>query len=192
MVQLHIVVRYEETFDRIVEVTAAETLIGRRDSCGIWLPDHMVSREHAVLVKSGDSYRIRDLGSRNGTLLHGHPLLMEETLSDGSDVRIGRYCLRMHFRIATAIRESANAEDLTKSSDGSLPRNFSPGFEKLTPAQQRVYSLFLEGMLEKEVALALGISIHTVHWHAKAIYSVLSVSTRAELISRGLAVRDQG
>src|SRR5689334_17929185 len=41
----------------------------------------------------------------------------------------------------------------------------------------------LFGRSEKEVALSLGISRHTVHEHVKVIYRAYGVSTRAELMS---------
>lgn len=54
----------------------------------------------------------------------------------------------------------------------------------LTASQQRVYVLLLEGVIERNIADRLGISIHTVHNHAKEIYRRLSVSTRGELVAR--------
>lgn len=192
MAHLHVVVRHKSMIDRIVEVTQDSIVLGRRPTCGIWLRDDWVSREHAKIVRDKAGYSIRDLGSRNGTLLNGQPLHKEQPLTTDSEVQIGPYTLRTYFQISSAICEIVNADEPTLSArDIKSPASTLPALAaKLTPAQQRVYSLFLKGHLEKEVAAALGISIHTVHWHAKSIYSALAVSTRAELICTGLAARD--
>ena len=53
----------------------------------------------------------------------------------------------------------------------------------LTPRQREILEGLLSGESEKQVALRLGISIHTVHEHVKTIYQRLGVSSRAELLS---------
>ena len=49
--------------------------------------------------------------------------------------------------------------------------------------QTRVFDLLAQGLTEKEVAAELHVTGNTVHGHAKAIYKVLSVSTRGELVA---------
>jgi DNA-binding CsgD family transcriptional regulator len=185
MGQLYVVIRHESVFDRIYEVTAAETVIGRDNDSALRLPDLLVSREHALVSKAEHGFRIRDLGSRNGTHLNGRLIQRDEVLCEGAEVVIRPYRLKVCFGIAEAVRETVSTDDSTRSdgfpaaSDGDTGPEILP----LTPAQRRVYDLFGQGLIEKEVAIALGISIHTVHDHAKSIYKALSVSTRGELIA---------
>lgn len=54
----------------------------------------------------------------------------------------------------------------------------------LTPRASQVYHELLRGLSEKEVALRLGISRHSVHDHVKVIYATFGVNSRAELLSR--------
>lgn len=56
--------------------------VGRVAGCGLFLNDRRVSSMHAFLWWSGDGWRVRDLGSRNGTWLDGRKL------STGEDVPI--------------------------------------------------------------------------------------------------------
>jgi DNA-binding CsgD family transcriptional regulator len=67
----------------------------------------------------------------------------------------------------------------------------SPSVESLTqqmpPRVHETLKCFLAGKSEKETAKALGLSAHTVHHYSKMIYARLSVSSRAELLSRCLA-----
>jgi serine phosphatase RsbU (regulator of sigma subunit) len=46
-------------------------LVGRATSCDLVLADRYLSRQHARIVRRGDTWAIEDLGSRNGTLLNG-------------------------------------------------------------------------------------------------------------------------
>jgi pSer/pThr/pTyr-binding forkhead associated (FHA) protein len=52
-----------------------EYLIGRGEGCDIWLGDApefgTVSRRHCIVLLDSQGARLRDLGSRNGTLLNG-------------------------------------------------------------------------------------------------------------------------
>ncbi len=186
MGQLYVVIRHESMFDRIQELDAAETVIGRDDDCGIRLPDLLVSRKHALLLKTENGCRIRDLGSRNGTRLNGRLLHCDEAFGGGTEVLIRPYLLKVCTGIVEAVRETVSTDDSTRSA--SFPVAASGDIESkappLTPGQRRVFDLFVQGLIEKEVAARLGITIATVHDHAKAIYKTLSVSTRGELISR--------
>ena len=56
--------------------------IGRSDSAELQIDSIRVSREHVTISREGDAYRVRDLGSTNGTFLNGLRI-EEETLADG-------------------------------------------------------------------------------------------------------------
>src|SRR5687767_11285729 len=57
-----------------IALDARGRIIGRDDAGGLPLQDERVSREHVEVAFSGGEYIIRDLGSRNGTYLDGHPI----------------------------------------------------------------------------------------------------------------------
>src|SRR5436305_14917054 len=61
-------------------------LIGRGESCDLVLPSDDVSREHAVIARRWDGVQIRDLGSKNGVRVAGHPIQGELRLRDGDRV----------------------------------------------------------------------------------------------------------
>jgi pSer/pThr/pTyr-binding forkhead associated (FHA) protein len=68
------------------------TLIGRSPECQIFLDDVTVSRRHAELNRDGETFRIRDLGSLNGTYVNRRRI--ESTvLQDDDEVQIGKYRL---------------------------------------------------------------------------------------------------
>jgi hypothetical protein len=73
-------------------LTGAPVTVGRAVGNDIALPNDEVSRWHAVFEPAGDRWRVRDLASRNGTLVNGVPVA-EWTLRPGDDVQIGRFHL---------------------------------------------------------------------------------------------------
>jgi pSer/pThr/pTyr-binding forkhead associated (FHA) protein len=72
-----------------------EVVIGRADSCEIKLGDRSVSRRHASLRRRGDVWVIQDLGSTNGTLLNGRPVVSSPVLP-GDEIELGE----VRFRLA--------------------------------------------------------------------------------------------
>ena len=68
------------------------TLVGRSPECDIFLDDVTVSRRHAEIVREGDAFTIRDLGSLNGTYVNRKRIESTE-LDDDDEVQIGKYRL---------------------------------------------------------------------------------------------------
>jgi len=62
--------------------------IGREDSTDLCLPVAAVSRTHAEILWDSSRWLVRDMGSRNGTLLDGHPIA-QAVLEPGAELRIG-------------------------------------------------------------------------------------------------------
>ncbi len=69
-------------------LSQAHTTIGRDETADLRLPIAAVSRAHAEIVWDESRWLVRDLGSRNGTLLDGHPIA-QAVLERGAELRIG-------------------------------------------------------------------------------------------------------
>lgn len=63
--------------------------IGRGETCHLRPNSAQVSREHAEFLVADDSVSIRDLGSRNGTLVNGKALTKPLPLKDRDVVQVG-------------------------------------------------------------------------------------------------------
>jgi len=63
--------------------------IGRVSANAVRLNDTEVSRQHAQLTRTGDDFRLRDLGSSNGTFVNGKPT-RECMLKTGDQIQMGR------------------------------------------------------------------------------------------------------
>jgi pSer/pThr/pTyr-binding forkhead associated (FHA) protein len=64
------------------------TVIGRRGDCDLCVPLSSVSRRHCQLSLESNTLKVRDLDSRNGTLLNGK-LIDEATVGAGDLVEVG-------------------------------------------------------------------------------------------------------
>ncbi|MBK9724901.1 MAG: FHA domain-containing protein [Actinomycetales bacterium] len=70
----------------------AQVSAGRHPDSDIFLDDVTVSRRHAVFVREDGSYRVRDVGSLNGTYVN-RSLVDEAVLRAGDEVQIGKFRL---------------------------------------------------------------------------------------------------
>lgn len=67
--------------------------IGRGSTCAVPVEDALVSRNHATITRElDDSYVLRDLGSKNGTLLNGKRIA-REVLKFGDRIQVGQTLL---------------------------------------------------------------------------------------------------
>jgi Nif-specific regulatory protein len=74
--------------DSTIALSDGEVTIGREASNGIAVIDPSVSRKHCTLHGEGSTFRVRDLGSRNGTVVNGTPV-KEAWLNHGDEIAVG-------------------------------------------------------------------------------------------------------
>ncbi len=65
---------------------------GRHPDSDIFLDDITVSRRHVEVSNDGGSYRVRDVGSLNGTYLN-RERIDDSALEDGDELQIGKFKL---------------------------------------------------------------------------------------------------
>jgi DNA-binding NarL/FixJ family response regulator len=118
-----------------------------------------------------------------------------------SDDRINVRELRQFPRVWGVLPTEASAEELTaaihalaqglivgtstllfESDSESEPLSHGP----LTDRESEVLGLVAKGLANKQIAVALGISEHTVKFHVSSIYSKLNVTNRTEAVREGL------
>lgn len=64
------------------------TTIGRREDCDLRIPLGEVSRKHCRIITEGESLRLEDLGSSNGTFLNG-VRVQEAVIQAGDTIQVG-------------------------------------------------------------------------------------------------------
>lgn len=75
---------------RMHDIGESGVTVGRSPECSIFLDDVTVSREHAEIQRSGQSFRIRDSGSLNGTYVN-RVRVDTVDLRNGDEIQIGKY-----------------------------------------------------------------------------------------------------
>ncbi|MBC7795008.1 MAG: diguanylate cyclase [Clostridia bacterium] len=88
---------------RIYKLEGAEMVLGRGDQVGIRIGDEGVSRRHAMIHQSGDTVKLFDLDSTNGTFCNGERV-GERVLNDGDKIRIGTTTI-LKFSLQDALEE---------------------------------------------------------------------------------------
>ncbi|MBZ0116727.1 MAG: FHA domain-containing protein, partial [Sandaracinaceae bacterium] len=68
--------------------------VGSERECDLVLTDERVSRKHLRVEASGGSFRVVDLGSRNGTFYEGSRVA-EAVVPAGATLKVGRSYLRL-------------------------------------------------------------------------------------------------
>ncbi len=83
------------------------------------------------------------------------------------------------------IGETGGLRQALSDSVAGAVREIEP-VEPLTEREHEVLQLLARGMANKQIALALGISEHTVKFHVSSIYSKFGVTNRTEAVRFGL------
>jgi len=103
-----------------------ELVIGRDPACDVTLNTTEVSRRHCVLRTTEDGVFVRDLGSRNSTLVNDVPIPGEVRLKAGDTLRIGPVAFQFNeSRPATSLPGPAgqdsggDSRDITEDSIAS-------------------------------------------------------------------------
>ncbi|HTA50889.1 MAG TPA: FHA domain-containing protein, partial [Verrucomicrobiae bacterium] len=74
--------------DSTIPLSEGEITIGREASNGIAISDPSVSRKHCLLSGQGGRFLVRDLDSRNGTLVNGAGV-EQQWLQHGDEIATG-------------------------------------------------------------------------------------------------------
>jgi Nif-specific regulatory protein len=96
------------------------TTIGRAPTNRIVLSDEVCSRNHCEIFQNGPHWTLRDLNSRNGTLVSGEAVDSDWELQDGEIVQIGDCEIGFTYDISKPFQpfvESTNRELLDRITD---------------------------------------------------------------------------
>jgi sigma-B regulation protein RsbU (phosphoserine phosphatase) len=77
----------------VFALRAERVLLGRSHDCDLILPDVILSRHHAEIVRSGGTWLLRDLGSLNGTRLNGVRMVDPQPLRNGDRISMSDWTL---------------------------------------------------------------------------------------------------
>ena len=150
---------------------SAQVVIGRDEACEISFPDDpQVSRRHAIIEKLTVGWSIRDLSSRNGTVVRGDRVVTARPLEDRDEIRVGRsrivFCSPVLGAKLEATAAAAAPPELTKRERDVLQALFGPA---------RTGEMFTEPASTREMAEALFVSEAAVKQHLANLYDKFGI-----------------
>ncbi|HZZ80093.1 MAG TPA: FHA domain-containing protein [Gemmataceae bacterium] len=92
-----------------LDFAKGEFMFGRGPECDVRPESDLVSRQHCMVHVQDASVLIRDLGSRNGTLVNGKLVLREQALHHGDTLQLGPLVLQVLLEVDSGLRDTAVA-----------------------------------------------------------------------------------
>jgi pilus assembly protein CpaF len=128
--------------------------IGKAPNNDLVLSEPDISREHCVIAREGNAYKITDLNSANGVLLNGFRVQGSSLLQDGARIGVGSYLIMFKGNAtqAAAARRApaqapatqADARKLAKKEPADKPQT-------LASYKEKVHKILLESVDLKKV-----------------------------------------
>lgn len=169
-----------------IRVTAVDTrrvTVGRTPDNDVVVSDPSVSRHHAVLELIERTWRLRDLGSRNGTYLNGMRVDRVTTVQPGDRIEVGDTTFRL---VEPPADSRPDLETVRPAADFANVH--------LTPREREVLRRLAEGGTDEQIADAMTVSVRTVQSHLDRIRDKTGLRRRPELtryaIKTGFATSD--
>ena len=150
---------------------SAQVVIGRDAACEISFPeDAQMSRRHAVIEKLPVGWSIRDLSSRNGTVVRGERVVTTRPLEDRDEILVGRsrlvFCSPVQGGRLEPTATAEPAPELTRRERDVLHALFGPA---------RSGEVFTEPASTREMAEALYVSEAAVKQHLAHLYDKFAI-----------------
>ncbi len=136
--------------------------IGRDPSNQMAILDSALSRHHCQIEARGDQYAIRDLDSRNGTLLNG-ATLKEKILQDGDEIKIGASTFVFRFAEDTAAISTSGLKELESAGGSTIILRKEDAIYLSSPAQLKSVRPTSRAVRDLNALLRISQTINSVH-----------------------------
>jgi DNA-binding NtrC family response regulator len=148
--------------------------VGQSEVCDLILTDRRVSRRHLAVELAGDSLRVVDLGSSNGTFVAGLRVI-DVVLRGGEEIVLGDTTLRVSH-------VSATPSDVSPRSSFGRVVGSSPAMRAIYPLCERLAQTDVTVLIEGETGTGkemLAESIHEAGPRANGPFVVFDCTTVA-------------
>lgn len=116
---------------KVYYLTGKRILIGRGDNVDIQIVDTKISREHAELSLSDNTYTITDLGAQNGVIVNDRKI-KQAKLKDGEKVVIGQTVFKYNIYNIKESKEMILAE---ANPDSQMSKDIKKGIKVKIPSR---------------------------------------------------------
>ncbi len=105
----YLVIREGTKWTDVYRLVPGQTVtLGRAPSNQIVIKDERCSRSHAEIFLSEDRWHLRDLGSRNGTLVDGERVENQYTLEPEDVIKIGGFQMKFVLDVSSVFPDSSS------------------------------------------------------------------------------------
>lgn len=111
-------------------ITKEKFLIGRADDCNLRPHSDAISRRHCVIINRGDVVGVRDLKSRNGTLVNGKKITSDKRLRTGDTLEVGPLRFEVVLEKTAAVAEKKPSKAATVAGDDDMSGMVSAWLEE--------------------------------------------------------------
>ncbi len=179
-------------------VPGQSVMIGRAPTCQIVIKDERCSRNHVEVFISSGQWTLRDLESRNGTMV-GHEIVRGDwPLKPGDIIRIGHTQLVFVHKLSEAFASSGDANTVVRHPLPAAPRpagdvadddsNVLAACEPTTITHRRGHTKFLApGEEEEDGVSKIGRAAAKLCRLAFELAKAVDVASMADLALAGLA-----
>ena len=148
-----------------------QVVIGRDEACDVsFADDAQVSRRHAVIERLALGWSIRDLSSRNGTIVRGDRIVNARPLEDRDEIRVGRsrivFCAPASGQRLERTAAAAAPPVLTRRENEVLLALFGPA---------RSGEMFTEPASTRAMAEELFVSEAAIKQHLAHLYDKFEI-----------------
>jgi Nif-specific regulatory protein len=162
----YLVIREGSKWTDVFRLVDGESVtIGRAPTNAIVIKDERCSRNHAEVFQAQSQWTLRDLDSRNGTVVDGQRLQSDYQLQPGDIVRIGNshlafvHDLSQAFPDSHSVLRTAQVVEVAENGDPTIgppdDESVLEAYEPTTITHRRVQSRFLEPPEEEDVDVSL-------------------------------------
>ncbi len=113
-----------------IAVPGPEFIVGRAPECKLRPNSDMVSRRHCMISVAAGKATIRDLGSRNGTLVNGHKIAAEHELRTGDKIKVGPLEFEVHLSTSIGGKKKPKVHSVQEAAartvEAAKPRDNEP------------------------------------------------------------------
>ncbi len=113
-----------------IPVQGSEFLVGRAPECKLRPNSDMVSRRHCMIAMGDGRVTIRDLGSRNGTLVNGEKIAGEQELRTGDKIKVGPLEFEVHLSTSVSGKKKPKVHSVQEAAartvEAAKPRDSEP------------------------------------------------------------------
>jgi pSer/pThr/pTyr-binding forkhead associated (FHA) protein len=108
--QITLTIKRGRTHTRTIELSHAETIIGRQKGCKLRIPSAEVSRRHCILSAQYGYVTVQDLDSANGTFLNGKRIAGKRVVRPNDCLEVGPLAFIVRYELTPAAQKAIREE----------------------------------------------------------------------------------